>query len=153
VPTTRAAFSGDGKRLAGVDLQDKRQLVIWDSATGKETLRLAPLPGRIFHVAYSRDGKTVAAAGWANGRNYVQVWDAASGEPLADFQTVARADQLGALALGADGKLVAFDEYGEAFKFHVAEVRGKRIVKSFAGANDVIVLLAFSPNSRFLAAS
>jgi WD40 repeat protein len=71
------AFSPDGRRLAAVSRQ---YVLLWDVATGQQvlTLRGAPLPpadiGFNPHVAWSADGRRLAASNW----NFsVSIWDTA----------------------------------------------------------------------------
>jgi WD40 repeat protein len=54
------AFSPDSKLLAAAF--DHSPLVVWDVATGKEVKQLTA-PGRLFAVAFSEDGKVLAAGG------------------------------------------------------------------------------------------
>ncbi|MCE9556029.1 MAG: hypothetical protein K8T91_22000, partial [Planctomycetes bacterium] len=48
-----------------------------------------PLPGRIYAVAYSPDGKLIAAGSSNDGAGHVRVFDEANGKPVATMQDIA----------------------------------------------------------------
>jgi photosystem II stability/assembly factor-like uncharacterized protein len=94
------ALSLDGTRLASTDQFGAAH--IWDAATGKELRTLDTGDGRWgFVVAFSRDGKRVAA-----GNRRVAVFETESGKLLArlDLHATERAT---ALAFSADGSRLA----------------------------------------------
>jgi WD40 repeat protein len=79
----RPAISPDGHLLAA-GRRDNRggELKLWDATTGKEIAVLAGYAGQHSDLAFSPDGKRLAAA--AN--DGVQVWDVRSHERLAAFK-------------------------------------------------------------------
>ncbi|HEY7313749.1 MAG TPA: sigma-70 family RNA polymerase sigma factor [Gemmataceae bacterium] len=73
------ALSADGKRLAALSGDKEKVLHLWDMVAGKE---LRPLRGKVdgfSRLAFSPNGKTLAAAASLDN---VRLWETATGEPL-----------------------------------------------------------------------
>ncbi len=68
-------FSADGSLLAAVDV--KGRIVLWDAATGRP-LHSRPLQGPWFRLAFSPDGRRLAAVD----REEVKLWDVQAGQEL-----------------------------------------------------------------------
>ena len=110
------AFSPDGKMLAsgagepsertggGPHQEYPSEVKLWDltGETPRERASLRGLAWEIRAVAFSPDGKTVAAGGFGQD---VKVWDAETGEVLADL--VASCDFVSTLAFSGDGASLA----------------------------------------------
>src|SRR5262249_25124072 len=66
-----AVFSSDGKYLASTGYMDE-SVCLWDEKTGNQLLKLPTAKeGRFFSVAFTPDGKTLAAGGeWASVRRW-----------------------------------------------------------------------------------
>jgi WD40 repeat protein/predicted Ser/Thr protein kinase len=93
-PPVSVQFSPDGRRLVSTALDGA--ILVWDAGDGKALAILegsappAPRPGEPiaavnaipFNVAYSPDGKVIAAT---RGNNRVVIWDAATGKQLHVF--------------------------------------------------------------------
>ncbi len=95
------AFSPDGRTLLGGEGSHNSALCLWDAATGKLHYRRKGHTGPIASVAFSRDGKTIVAAGYQETR----LWDAATGQKGAVFGGVkGRGTRV---AFTPDGKLLA----------------------------------------------
>ncbi len=96
-------FSPDGKLLADCS-QSEPNVYVWDAATGRLLHKLeAPdhAPLRHNHVAFSPDGKVLAAPGSFNQQSAIQLWEPATGKFLK------RIPRGGAsVAFSPDGKLL-----------------------------------------------
>ena len=121
------AYSPDGTILAGAGwfMLDRRmigQVILWDPRTGA-VLRTLDAPGRCSAVAFSPDGKTLAAGGRGPVKEYTtkdggeghllvsetRLWDVATGERL--WTSEGDLDSVTSLAFAPDGKsLVRCDD-------------------------------------------
>jgi WD40 repeat protein len=97
------AFSGDGKKLATAQGSDNIAKV-WDVDTGKELVALGKHPAWVIAVAFSPDGKTVAAAN-AGKEAQVKLWDVATGKER--FTLKGPTGGYSSLAFSPDGKILA----------------------------------------------
>ncbi len=94
--TAELTVSPDGGAMIAVNATT-RELLIFDTTTGQERLRLGRLPREIRAVAFSPDGKRIAATTWTGGPSgsfapndggltgptEVVIWDATTGKELA----------------------------------------------------------------------
>jgi RNA polymerase sigma factor (sigma-70 family) len=97
------AFSRDGKKLATAQGSD-RTAKVWDVETGKELATFGKHPGWVVAVAFSPDGKTVAAAN-AGKDPQVKLWDLATGKERFTLKSPTCAYR--SLAFSPDGKILA----------------------------------------------
>ena len=145
-PVGRAQPSPDGTVLAswGGDARDG-QLKLWDPATGKEVGECPGCKDSPSALAFSPDGKRLAAAGFGP----VRVWDVAARKLIAALEGLG--DQVWTLAFSADGGRLAA---AAARETRVWDVESGKAVTSFrrvifAGSMSS---LAFSPDLDTLAA-
>ncbi len=155
-PIWAVAFAPDSKTLASVSWDCTLRL--WDMADGKERLRIwDDVPGQSRHpigflnhdclvsVAFTRDGKTVAAASL---NHPIRTWDVATGKWLHRFNV--RSQQAIWMALSPDGRVLAHDARSRAI--HLAEVAtGKELARLSVPAPEDVHCGAFSPDGRIFA--
>ncbi len=125
------AFSGGDVRL-------------WDLATGE---RLAVLPmssGKVARIAFSPDGKTLAAS---TDGPLVTLWDVAGAAPIVSLAWPSGMARY--LAFSPDGKLLATG--GDDETLRVWELPAGTLRADLAGHADAIDWLAFSPDGKTLA--
>jgi RNA polymerase sigma factor (sigma-70 family) len=139
-------FSPDGKYVAGVSGD---VVVLWDTGTGKESKRWRTPnawtgPGRLSHPRFTPDGKRLVT-----GEGYAQaeVWDPATGRPLALFKRV-HGGQLFDMALSPDGRLAAL---AGPSGVSLGEVATGKPVRQLNPYNGGIQALAFAPDGKTLA--
>jgi WD40 repeat protein len=77
------AFSPDGRLLAstsaGVGVDPKENVKLWDTGTWKERAALEGHRGYVHCATFSPDGKTIATCG---ADLTIRLWNAADGKPL-----------------------------------------------------------------------
>jgi RNA polymerase sigma factor (sigma-70 family) len=84
----KTAIAGDGNGF----------IVYWDVATGREIRRLPRMPGYVYALAISHDGKTLACALARGSGEELVLWDVASGKLLSEAELKGSLQQmLGAL--------------------------------------------------------
>jgi WD40 repeat protein len=156
-PITRLRVSPDGRLLAvGTGPpSDRREedpaardepgsIRIWDIATGEDRGRLAHSPGGPLELAFSPDGRTLAACG--RGPEVV-LWDVATGGRRLDLS--GHADGVLALAFSPDGRLLATG--GKDRLLRLWDPADGRPLDSLPGHVDAIQCLAFSADGSLIA--
>jgi WD40 repeat protein len=103
----QTAFSPDGRVLAigAYDGQGPGEVVLWDLAAGKERAVLRGHRPTPLVLAFSRDGRALAAAFTDGKTGGVRVWDVAQGRQLAALE--GHKQPVFCLAFSADGKTLA----------------------------------------------
>jgi RNA polymerase sigma factor (sigma-70 family) len=169
----RVAFSPDGKMLAssgrGLLRPGKAEGVIrlWDVASGKEGRRLECKAGEEFFtveggLAFSPDGRTLAASGRAGGYgSMVWLWDVRTGKELTALMATLNGrpeDKLAGPAFfeprvvfSPDGRLLAMQR-GEKGIPVCEAVTGRERCR-LEGRGGATACVAFSPDGRTLAAA
>jgi eukaryotic-like serine/threonine-protein kinase len=165
-PAEPAAFDPGGHWLAGISGDDPRVARCWDARTGAERAALRGHTQELWLVTINSGGLVATAGRPARGeavRSEVKVWDGATGRALLELDErdfladrVALNPQGDRLAVcgrqvlppaGADGK-----PRRDAV-VRVYDVATGQTVRSFAGGDDVLMALAFSPDGAHLAAA
>jgi WD40 repeat protein len=100
VSNITSVFSPDGRRLARAVSDSEFQttrIIVWDADTGKELSSVGGI-GSFSHIAYSPDGRRLAAYGHGK----VKVWDTDTGRELLTVPTRINVNA-GSLAFRPDG--------------------------------------------------
>ena len=142
----QAAFSPDGTRLVitGAGRNSRRlrtEILVFDSSKPESALKtLGPMRGEVA-VAFSLDGKVIAAGG--NG-NVIRFWDAKSFEEL--NQSNDHIGSITALAVSADEKWLATS--GSDNQVLVREISTGKLLHTLETDVDDIHALEFSPDIK-----
>jgi WD40 repeat protein len=138
-----AAFSPDGKLLA-FDRNDGA-VVLWDVDAGREKAAVEAGLGFVRRLAFSPDGKALAAAGDRG----IKLWDVASGKESAALTGHKRV--VFSVAFSRDGRsLVSGSNDGEVKLWDLARKRGETVL---AEENVAVYALALSADGKALAAA
>ena len=137
-------YRPDGKLLA---LGTFKEVRLVEPETGKI---VATLPGEaedVRAVAFSRDGKLLAAAGGLPARGgEVKIWDVEKRAPL---RTIAgHADCIYAVEFAPDGKSVATASYDKLIKLW--DVESGKEIRTLKDHIDAVYALAFTPDGQRL---
>jgi RNA polymerase sigma factor (sigma-70 family) len=148
-PQYTRVFSPDARLLAAAEprldrttgLNGISTVYLYDVATGKR-LHVKKVTGNhIQSVAFSPDGKLLAAAAQGFGRT-TYVWDTATGKEVWKLPL-----SVDALTFSADGRLLATSEGGGIRLWEVATYKQ---CGGFGGHREAVLSLAFSPDCRSL---
>ena len=152
--STAASFTPGGRLLVATThfYPHPLSFSMWDADSGKKIATCEGHTIGILCVAFSRDGKTVASAGY----DYtVRLWDAATGKNIATFAKQAELSHC--LAFSPDGKLLACGGRPSTTRnsnpsaVHLLEVPTGKVLATLRGHTRPIGCLAFSPDGRLLA--
>jgi WD40 repeat protein len=141
------AFCPDGAQLAA---GDDNLVRVWDVATGKEVRRLDWEGQAAFAVAFSEDGRTVAAVSRA-GR--VRVWQVATGKETQTFHLpfkLGNRETAAQLAFAPDRRWLAAAPPGKVIRLVRMQTGREVNVTSTMPGNHYTFAYAFSPDSKHL---
>ena len=142
-------FSQDGTLLAvatGIGVW------LYDAPTGAEILLLNNKPQNVRKIAFSPDGRTLAAGGWARS-DAIQLWNL---DTAAQVSAMGKGiGSVGVLAFSEDGKTLASVGSSQGLRFYVWDVDTGLEVSHFKGQQNHFNfgVLAVSPNHRFFASA
>jgi WD40 repeat protein len=146
-PVSSVRFSPDGSVMAVGGYEEIRLI---DRAFGKV---LAALPGHAHYVrsiAFSPDGKKIAAAGGApQVEGEIKIWDVQSHQLLKTLR--GHNDCIYSVAWSPDGKLIASGSYDKAVKLWDAATGQE--VRNLQDHIDAVFAVAFSPDGKRLASA
>jgi WD40 repeat protein len=141
------AWSPDGASIAagGGTPGAFGEIVIYDSATGAERLRLDGHRDYVYHVAFNRAGSRLASCGYDK---TIRVWDTKNGKVLGVLRE--HTEAVYAVAFSDDGRLLASAAADRSVKVWDVD-EGVRLY-TITDSTDAVLTLAFRPGTRQLAA-
>jgi WD40 repeat protein/uncharacterized caspase-like protein len=159
------AFSPDGRTLASAT-GFNGPLILRDVTTGQELRTLkSPFTLSVNSLAWSRDGKRLAAAQWGVGRNLmdtdansqqdfsfedmkfaIKIWDPQTGNELNSLP--GHGNFVGSLSFSPDGRLLATGSFDSTIKLW--DLTTGRELTTLKGHSGSITALDFTPDGRFL---
>jgi WD40 repeat protein len=142
VPTTSVFLSPDGKRLAAaVPVVKSMQLLEVES--GKKVAELTGVSHMVRDVAFSADGRLLAAALWDGG---VKVWDLKTQKLLHTFH---HPDRVVCVAFHPNGRQLASGSCDNTAK--VWDLQTGQEVETLHGHIGYVMAVGYSPDGKLLA--
>ena len=147
VPVKAQIFSLAWSSKAGVMAAGGYKDVRLLDAKGKAVATLGGHAEVVRAVAFSADGKWIAAAGgWPGKKGEVKLWDVAKREVVRSFE--GHGDSIYAVAFSPDGRTIATSSYDKLIKIWDAG-SGKEI-RTLKDHIDAVYALAFTPDGKRL---
>jgi WD40 repeat protein len=138
-----ACFSPTGQLIASTD---KRQVRLWDSATGTSSRILKSNSTKLKAVCFSGDGKLIASGDeWAK---IIKIWDLSSGKCLRTIDTEHRKD-LFDVSFSANGRFIVSASDDKTLKLW--DVESGSLVRTYKGHSAGVFCVAFSPDGKCIA--
>lgn len=138
------AYSPDRKLLA---LAGYREIRLIDASSKQPTAVLTGHAGAIRALAFSRDGRLLAAAGGLPARSgEVLIWDVAQRKPLHIIR--GHSDCIYGVAFSPDGRNIATASYDKLIKLW--DVATGKEVRTYKDHIDAVYAVAFTPDGKRL---
>ena len=143
------ACSSDGKKIASAG--DGGTVTVWDYNSGKILLALGKELQSAEAVAFSPDGRLLAAAVTAGGRRgqAVQIWDLATGQLVQDLRE--HTQLITDLAFSPDGNRIA--SVGNDNTLRIWNVRYGTLETTQKETKNNLLALAYSPDGKKIVAT
>ncbi len=147
VPITALTFSPDGKELAASGF---REITVWDAASGQLLRRIGNVAARTYALAWSTDGKRLAAGSGIPGElGEARLFEADTGKLLKVFG--AHGDVVQDVKFSPDGQFLATASADGTIALYDASTGARRRV--IANHADAVTAIAFSPDGKRLASA
>jgi len=138
------AYSPDGKLLA---LAGYREVRLLDATTKQQLAVLDGHAGAVRALAFSRDGRFLAAAGGLPARQgEVRIWDVAARKLVHSIH--GHADCIYGVAFSPDGRSIATASYDKLVKLF--DIASEKEVRTYKDHIDAVYAVAFTPDGRRL---
>lgn len=139
VITTTVAFSPDGTMFASP--REPSGVTLWDTVTGDEVRTLTGPDAKLANVAFSPDGRLLAATSDLTER--IPVWDVASGE--LERTLVGHGDTVHAVSFAPDGRLLSASWDGTA---RIWDVTSGEVIDRLPHPGEFALVAVASPDGR-----
>jgi len=138
------AYSPDGKLLALAGYQEVRLI---DAATRESLAKLAGEADTVRAVAFSHDGRLLAAAGGLAARSgEVLIWDVEQRKLLHTIH--GHSDCIYGVAFSPDGKAIATASYDKLVKLF--DIASEKEIRTYKDHIDAVYAVAFTPDGKRL---
>ena len=134
-------FSPDSRCIAAI--ANKKEILIWDSETGREIAALKGHTDKVEAVTFSPDGMKVATASWDK---TLRLWDGKTGEQLAVLE--GHTAWVMDCVFSPDGKIIVSAGFDKTLKLW--ETASGKEISTLTGHASSIAACAFSPDGQLI---